>query len=133
MKHVRKAIVAGSALLCATSLSFGWSDYGGVQLSVASAQARVGRPATPVSVAAVARRHVRHGAYVGARFGGATAVGTAAAIGSAYGYGYDAGPYGAYAAMPYGDGSYRLDCAPGPRVGAFATQPWDNVPTCPPY
>ena len=136
MKHVSKAIVASSAFLCATSLSFGWSDHGGVALSVASAQARVGRPATPVSVAGVARRQVRHGAYVGAGLAGAAAIGTAAAIGSGYGYGYDAGPYGAYAAMPYGAYGYehyRLDCAPGPRVGAFATQPWDDVPTCSPY
>ena len=134
MKHVSKTIIASSAFLCATSLSFGWSDHGGVQLSVASAQARVGRPATPVSVAGVARRQVRHGAYVGAGLAGAAAVGTAATIGSAYGY--DAGPYGAYAAMPhgaYGYGYYRQGCAPGPRVGAFATQPWDDVPTCPSY
>ena len=118
MKHVRKAIVAGSAFLCATSLSFGWSDHGGVSLSIASAQARVGRPATPVSVAGVARRHVRRGAYFGA------------------GYGYGAGPYGAYAAVPYGTygyGYYRSGCAPGPRVGAFAGQPWTNTPTCLPY
>ena len=87
-----------------------------------------------MSVAGVARRHVRRGAYVGAGLAGATAVGTAAAVGAAYGY--DSGPYGAYAAMPYGPygyGYYRLDCAPGPRVGAFATQPWDDVPTCSPY
>jgi len=145
MKHVRKLILAGSAFLCATSLSFGWSDDSGVSLSVTSAQARVGRPATPVSVAGAARRHVRHGAYTGIGLAGAAAVGTAAAFGSAYnyygggpdaGYGYSAGPYGAYAAMPYGAygyGSYRMDCAPGPRVGAFASQPWDDVPTCPPY
>ena len=114
MKHARKAILAASAFLCATPLSFGWSDHGGQPLSVASAQARVGRPASPVSVAGVARRHVRRGT----------------------GYGYDAGPYGAYAAVPYGAygyGNYRLDCAPGPRVGAFATAPWTGAPTCPPY
>jgi hypothetical protein len=149
MKHVSKVILAGSAFLCATSLSFGWSDHGGFPLSVAGAQARVGHPATPVSVAGAARRHVRHGAYAGAGLAGAAAVGAAAAFGSAYnsypggepyygnaGYGYTAGPYGAYAAMPYGAygyRSYRSDCAPGPRVGAFATQPWDDVPTCPPY
>src|SRR5262245_59283156 len=149
MKHARKAILAGSAFLCATSLSFDWSDHGGVPLSVASAQARVGRPATPVSVAGVARRHVRRGAHLGVGLAGAATVGAAAAIGSPYndyygggpyyrdaGYGYKAGPYGAYAAVPYGaygSGYYRLDCAPGPRVGAFATQPWDDVPTCPPY
>ena len=175
MKHARKAILAGSAFLCATSLSFGWSDHGGLPLSVASAQARVGRPATPVSVAGVARRHVRRGGYVGAGLAGAAAVGTAAAIGSAYyngyyrggpyyrgaGYGYGAGPYeaygggpyeaygavlpyggyvaapyGGYGAVPYGAygyGYYRTDCVPGPRVGAFATQPWTDAPTCPPY
>jgi hypothetical protein len=33
----------------------------------------------------------------------------------------------------YGYGSYRSGCAPGPRVGAFATAPWANLPTCPPY
>lgn len=179
MKHARKAILAGSAFLCATSLSFGWSDHGRPSLSVASAQARVGRPATPVSVAGVTRRHVRRdvrrGGYVGAGLAGAAAVGTAAAIGSAYyngyyrggpyyrsyGYGagpyeaydtgsYGAGPYEAYAAVPYGGyvaapyggyvpvpygiGAYGYgDCAPGPRVGAFATQPWTDMPTCPPY
>jgi hypothetical protein len=151
MKYARKAILTASAFLCATSLSFGWSDRGGLPLSVASAQARVGRPATPVSVAGVARRHVRRGAYVGARVAGATALGTAAAIGSAAyngyygddsyyrgaGYGYSAGPYGAYAAGPYGAyggyGYQKLDCAPGPRVGAFATQPWGDELSCPPY
>lgn len=156
MKHATKAILASSAFLCATPLSFGWSDHGGPSLSVASAQARVGRPATPVSVAGVTRRHVRRGA-VGAGVAGAAAVGTAAAIGSAYngyygdnsyypaaGYGYGAGPYAAYAAVPYGAygaapygapgfGYQGASCAPGPRVGAFASQPWDNMPTCPPY
>ena len=28
---------------------------------------------------------------------------------------------------------YRYDCAPGPRVGAFASQPWTNAPTCRPW
>ena len=164
MKHARKVILAGSAFLCATSLSFGWSDQGGLPLSITSAQARVGRPATPVSVAGVARRHVRRGAYLDAGLAGAAALGAAAAVGSAYngyygddpyyrdtGYGYgpyevyDAGPYEAYDAVPYGYGAYvavpygaygygyyRLDCAPGRRVGAFATAPWTDAPTCPP-
>jgi len=147
MKHLRKAILAGSAFLCATSLSFGWSDHGGVPLSVASAQARVGRPATAVSVAGTARRHVRRGAHLGVGIAGATALGTAAAIGSAYngyyggdpyygdaGYGYGAVPYGSsYGAVPYGGYGYgyqTLDCAPGPGVGAFATDPWRGAPTC---
>jgi hypothetical protein len=25
---------------------------------------------------------------------------------------------------------YGQTCNPGPRVGAFATQPWDNAPPC---
>ena len=42
----------------------------------------------------------------------------------------------AYAAMPfgaYGYGYHRRDCAPGPRVGAFATAPWTGARTCPRY
>jgi hypothetical protein len=144
MKHARKVVLASSAFLCATSLSFGWSDHSGPSLSVASAQARVGRPATSVSVAGVTRRHARRGVhpYVGAGVAAAAAIGTAAAIGSAYdgyyddpygSYGaYDAAPYGAYGAGPYGAYGYGYSgCAPGPRVGAFATAPWNNSPTCP--
>ena len=45
-------------------------------------------------------------------------------------------PAGAYAAVPYAPYGYGYGyadtCAPGPRVGAFATQPWDNDPTCAP-
>ena len=33
----------------------------------------------------------------------------------------------------YGYGYYRSACVPGPRVGAFATAPWTDAPTCPPY
>lgn len=33
----------------------------------------------------------------------------------------------------YGYGYYRSGCLPGPRVGAFATAPWTDTPTCPPY
>jgi hypothetical protein len=55
MKHARKTALAASAFTCAALLSFGWSDQRGVSLSVESAQARVGRPLTPVSVAGVAR------------------------------------------------------------------------------
>ena len=28
---------------------------------------------------------------------------------------------------------YGYSCAPAPRVGAFATQPWDNSTPCEPY
>ena len=36
-----------------------------------------------------------------------------------------------YGAYDYG--YYRSACVPGPRVGAFATAPWTDEPTCPPY
>jgi hypothetical protein len=32
-----------------------------------------------------------------------------------------------------GYGYYTSGCVPGPRVGAFATAPWTDAPTCPPY
>ncbi|MGE5157945.1 MAG: hypothetical protein ACM3OF_07330 [Gemmatimonas sp.] len=44
-------------------------------------------------------------------------------------------PAGAYVAAPYARGygyGYASTCAPAPRVGAFASQPWDNDPTCAP-
>src|SRR5260370_39022767 len=80
MKHARKTALAASAFTCAALLSFGWSGQGGISLSIESAQARGGRPLTPVSVAGVARRQTRRAVYgagaVGAR---AAAGGTAAA------------------------------------------------------
>jgi hypothetical protein len=58
-----KITAAVSTFACATLLSVGWSEQHGVSLSVESAQARVGRPLTPVSVAGVARRQNRRAAY----------------------------------------------------------------------
>jgi len=55
--------VGASTFACAALLSFGWSEQRGVSLSVENAQARVGRPLTPVSVAGVARRQNRRAAY----------------------------------------------------------------------
>jgi hypothetical protein len=76
--------IAASTFACGALLSFGWSEQRGVSLSVESAQARVGRPLTPVSVAGVARRHNRRAVYgAGVVGAGAAAVGTAAAIGTA--------------------------------------------------
>jgi hypothetical protein len=82
MKYVKKAALAASAFGCAALFSFGWAEQGGISLSVESAQARVGRPLTPVSVAGVARRQNRRAAYYGAGVVGASvaAVGTGAAI-----------------------------------------------------
>jgi hypothetical protein len=82
MKRVSKSAISISVLACTAVLSFGWSEQGGVSLSVESAQARVGRPLTPVSVAGVARRHNRRAAY-GYGVAGAAAVGTAGAVAAA--------------------------------------------------
>jgi hypothetical protein len=56
--------------------SIDWSRTDGPALSIQSAEARVGRPATPMSVAGVARRTTRR-AVVGGAAVGAAAAGTA--------------------------------------------------------
>lgn len=154
MRYASKAVLVGSAFLCAASFSPRWSGGSDISLSVPKAQARVGRPATPVSAAGVARRHARRGTYgrgmyVGAGIAGAAALGTAAALGAASNGYYGGGPYygGAgygyagdpYAAYDYYDGYYvpygsnYTGCLAAPRVGAFASQPWTDTPTCPGY
>jgi hypothetical protein len=111
-KSFRKIAIATTTFTCATLFSFGWSEQRVVSLSIDSAQARVGRPLTPVSVAGVARRNHRRAAYgygagvVGAGVA-AAAIGTAAAAAtSPWGYD-DSGPYehsGGYAASAYHSG-----------------------------
>lgn len=50
------------------------------------------------------------------------------AYGSYWGYPSDESYDAAYDSENYGSG-----CLPGPRVGAFATAPWTDTPTCEPY
>ena len=104
MKHLKKATLAASAFAFAASLSLGWSEQGGISLSVESAQARAGRPMTPMSGAGVARRHARRGVYGPGTAGAAMAL-TAAELGTAGAPSYY-GAYGAYqpAGGPYGAG-----------------------------
>src|SRR5215468_8634487 len=104
MTQVNKSFIAVTAFACSAFLSFGWSEHGGISLSVESAQARVGRPLTPVSVAGVARRQTRRaygygvaGAAVGAAAVGAAAVAAGSYCGGPYRTGYyGGGPYAAY-------------------------------------
>ena len=108
MKHARKTALAASAFTCAALLSFGWSEQGGISLSIESAQARVGRPLTLVSGAGVARRHHRR-AVVGA---GAAAAGTAGAVAATSpNWGWGGPPYqtgtGYSAGGPYYGGNVR--------------------------
>jgi len=81
-----KVAIATMTFACTALLSVGWSEQRGVSLSIESAQARIGRPLTPFSVAGVARRQYRRAAYgygYGAGLVGAgvsaAAIGTAAA------------------------------------------------------
>ena len=52
-------MLMGAAIVCAAPISLHQLQGGGLALSLNSAQARVGRPLTPVSVAGVHRRAVR--------------------------------------------------------------------------
>src|SRR6516164_9518954 len=122
---LRTFAIATSALACATLLSFSWSEQRGVSLAVESAQARIGRPLTPMSFAGVARRQYRRGAYgygagvVGAGLA-AGAIGAAAvAATSPYGY-YGGGPYyGGYGT----DGYYgTYGGYPGGYYGGYANR-----------
>jgi hypothetical protein len=89
-QNMRKFTVAASTFVLAALFSFGWSEQSGISLSVEKAEARIGRPLTPMSVAGVARRQYRR-----------AAIGTAAAVGAtAWGAGY-------YAGSPYYSGTVR--------------------------
>ena len=120
MKHASlgKTAIAVSVFACATMLSIDWTEQKGVSLSVESAQARVGRPLTPVSVAGVARRQGRRAA-IGAAAIGAAAVG-AGVVGAGY-YGATApyygsgGPYAYYGVQDYATRNGFV-CQPGTMV-----------------
>ena len=116
-----KIAVATATFACTALLSFSWSEQHGVSLSVESAQARIGRPLTPMSVAGVARRQNRRAAYgygagvVGAGVA-AAAIGTAAAAATSP-YGYYGGGY--YGGTGWGYGGYGT----GGYYGAYSGYP----------
>ena len=88
--------IVGAALLAAAPFSLQWSQKS-VALSLDSADARIGRPLTPLSVAGVHRRAYRRAAYGAAAYG----------VGSYYGaYGYPGYGYGSYGYPAYGYRSY---------------------------
>lgn len=62
-------LIAAAALFCAAPLSLHWSLTKPPSLSVDTADARIGRPLTPMSVAGVNRR-VHRRAYYGAAAAG---------------------------------------------------------------
>jgi hypothetical protein len=80
------AVMLSAAVLCATPVSVQWSPAKTISLAFDTADARVGRPLTPGSVAGVNRRVHRRAYYGAGAAVGAAAVGAAA--------------YGAYHAAP---------------------------------
>jgi hypothetical protein len=120
MKNLKAATLAASAFAIAASFSIGWSEQGGISVSVESAQARVGRPATPVSAAGVARRHARRGVYGPGTAGAAMAL-TAAALGTSAAVAGAPPYYGAYGAYQPAGGPY------GAGMGPYGYhQSWDD-------
>jgi hypothetical protein len=123
VKKVRKAAIAFSAVACAAIFSFDWSEQGVISMSVESAQARVGRPLTPVSVAGVARRQHRRNVYgtgaIGAGVAGAAVIGTAAAVGATAPY---YGGAGYYAGGPYYQGTGYYTGGPRAAYGSYPVQ-----------
>jgi hypothetical protein len=71
MKQISLKRVSFVAAVVAFGVCGSWSQNDGLSLSAESAQARVGRPLTPVSGAGVARRTTRRAVVGGAAVGGA--------------------------------------------------------------
>lgn len=126
MKRLLEKIAIATTIACATLFTIDWSGPSGISVSTDSAQARVGRPLTPVSVAGVARRQGRRAGYGYGGYGyGAGVVGAglaAGAVGAAavaatspWGYGQ---PY--YAGDP--NAAYASD--QGWAGGYYADSPW---------
>ena len=118
-------IIGGAALLTAAPFSLQWSQKN-VALSLDSADARIGRPGTALSVAGVHRRAYRRAArstVYGAGAAGAVGYGLGGYYGG--GYGYPAYSYSAPSAPYYGTGyggyGYRgystAPYNPGPYFG----------------
>jgi hypothetical protein len=115
--------IVGAALLAAAPFSLQWSQKT-VALSLDSADARIGRPLTPLSIAGVHRRAYRRAVYGAAAYGVGSYYGAYGYPGYGYGsYGYPAYGYRSYASG-YGYGSYASGYGYGHRsLYAFAGYP----------
>ena len=120
---MKKGTIVGAALLAAAPFSLQWSQKT-VALSLDSADARIGRPLTPLSIAGVHRRAYRRAVYGAAAYGVGSYYGAYGYPGYSYGsYGYPAYGYRSYASG-YGYGSYASGYGYGHRsLYAFAGYP----------
>ena len=98
-------IIGGAALLTAAPVSLQWTQKN-VALSLDSAEARIGRPGTALSVAGVHRRAYRRAVR-------RTVYGAGAAAAVGYGFGGYYGGYGGYGYPGYTTAPYN----PGPSFG----------------
>ena len=128
-------IIGGAVLLTAAPFSLQWSQKT-VAVSLDTADARIGRPRTAVSIAGVHRRAYRRTARTAVYAGAVGAAGYGAYYGGygypgysysapsapSYGTGYGS-YYGGYSYPAYGYGSYYGGCStapynnPGPNFG----------------
>src|SRR5260370_41074357 len=76
MKRVglKQTFLIAAVVVCGVFGSVDWSQSQGLSLSASSAQARIGRPGTPVSVAGGARRTTRRAVGAGSAVGAGTRV-----------------------------------------------------------
>ena len=113
-KGIILGTIVGVALLTAAPFSLQWSQKA-VTLSLDSADARIGRPLTPLSVAGVHRRAYRRAVYGTAAYGVGSYYGASGYPGYSYSsYGYPASGYGSY----YASAGY-----PGYSYGSYGYRP----------
>jgi hypothetical protein len=114
------AVSVGATLIgTAVPVSFQWSPANVTLLAIDTAEAKVGRPLTPVSVAGANRRANRRAyrAAAGVAAAGAVAAG-AATTGAYYGQPAQDPYYGQPAPAPYSaPGPYYAEPAPAPYYG----------------
>jgi len=120
------AVSVGVALIgTAVPVSLHWSPASVTPLAVDTAEAKVGRPATPVSVAGANRRADRRAYRAGAAAAGAVAAGAVAAGAAATGAYY----YG----QPVQDDPYYGQPVPAPYYAQPAPAPYYAAPAPTPY
>jgi hypothetical protein len=124
-------IIGGAALLTAATASLQWTQKN-VALSLDSAEARIGRPGTALSVAGVHRRAYRRAVrrtVYGAGAAAAVGYGFGGYYGGYGGYGYPAYSYSAPYATNYGAGYGYGSYYGGYGYPGYTTAPYNPGPS----